>query len=91
MSDERLNIVQQKRDPREHYAETCDLRPNNKSCALQGTNVKNTKYFLCDVYSINKLAASVNLSCECLGVWQGFNGTHDVGTTWRGALPQGCK
>ena len=86
-----VSISCSKRDPRAHYAETCDLRPNNKSCALKGTNVKNTKYFLCDVYSINKLAASVNLSRECLGVRQGFNGTHDVGTTWRGALPQGCK
>ena len=80
-----------RRDSGAHYAETCDLRPNNNSCKLKATEMKRSPYFLCDIYRIGALQASANLSRDCLGLRQGFNGTHDDGVTWRGAMPQGCK
>lgn len=73
------------------YAETCILKPNNKSCPLKATNMKTSKYFRCDVYTSKTLAASANLSRACLGLRLGFNGTHDVGVTWRGAMGPKCK
>ena len=86
-----VSVSCSRRNPRAQLAETCTLRPNNKSCPQKSTNVKSSKYFLCDVYTSKTLEASANLSRECLGLRQGFNGTHDVGVTWRGAMGPACS
>ena len=60
------------------YTEDCALKPHNTSCKVTRTNMKASKYFLCDTAPIAKLWEA-NLSQACLGIRQyGFNGTHDL-------------
>ena len=65
------------RNPNGHYAQECSLRPSNKACSAKKSDMKRSKYFFCQVFSIAKLTA-INMSQQCVGIrGHGFNGTHD--------------